>query len=178
MGEPITISHYPSWEHQDRSGEPAAVFGLFERFVLPSPAFNLSQSYRQYQQEKGGNAGAKEASGPWREYCQVYQWRSRHQAYWRHRNAADQEWRQEQVRQYQSQNLDTARLLRFKATEILENFDISQGSPKDAAALLRLASELTEAALDIRDIDKAVSVCHRWGLEVTWPDPLTSEVKS
>jgi hypothetical protein len=175
MVEPIIINHYPVWSIQD--GEPAEKFAWFERFVLPSPAFNLSQSYRQYQQEKGGKSKAQEASGPWREYCQVYQWRSRHQAYWRWKNQNDLEWREEKIRQHQAENLDIARLLRVKATEILESFNPLDAGPKDAAAMLRLASELTEAALDIRDIDKAVSVCHRWGLEVTLPELPSDMIK-
>lgn len=62
-----------------------------------------------------------------------------------------------------------ARLLRQKALQILEAVDPLESSAKDAAALLRLAGELVEKGLDIRDIDRAVSTVTRWGFEVTLP---------
>lgn len=169
MAEPIEVSHHPVWEQQP--DEPAAVFVLFERYFLPSITPNLTDAYRRFISDSGGDhQSVTDVSSQWREYCQVYQWRLRHASYWRYRNHTDQQWREEQIRAYQSENLDTARLLRDKAREILVNFDIDNASPKDAAALLRLAGELVEKGLDIRDIDKAVSTVTRWGFEVSLPD--------
>lgn len=168
MAEPIEIAHYPVWEQQP--DEPAEIFNLFTAYFLPLPRANLVAAYRQFLSNSGNDRqDVGNASSQWREYCDKYQWRLRHASYWRYRNHSDQRWREEQLRQHQAENLDTARLLRDKAREILVNFDIDNASPKDAAALLRLAGELVEKGLDVRDIDKAVSACVRWGFEVSLP---------
>lgn len=131
-------------------------------------------SFKKYKDEIGENSKVNNASSAWRDDAIRFRWKERHQAYWRHRNHTDQQWREEQIRQYQSETLDTARLLRVKAVEILEQFDVANASPKDAAALLRLSDELVATALDWRDIDKAVAAVHRWGLEVI--DPKTEHL--
>lgn len=165
--EQIALETYPVWDKQ--GDEPAEKYQIFERYFLPFPRPNLTGAYRRYLEEKGEKSTVNDANGQWKRDADKFRWKERHQAYWRHRNHSDAEWREEQIRAYQSESLDTARLLRLKAVEILERFSVDDASPKDAAALLRLASELVSEALDWRDIDKAVAAVHRWGLEVVDP---------
>lgn len=82
------------------------------------------------------------------------------------------------MRQYQAENLGTARALRVKALEILAGFDLANASLKDVAALLRLSSELTTTALDIRDLDRSIAACQRAGFEVILPQELTAKLKA
>ncbi|MFN7715359.1 MAG: hypothetical protein ACK5QS_07765 [Pseudanabaenaceae cyanobacterium] len=167
--EPIALESYPVWIKQP--SEPAEKYQIFERYFLPFPRPNLTGAYRRYLEDQGEEGrGVDDANGQWKRDCDRYLWRDRHTAFWRAKNHSDAEWREEQIRQYQSESLDTARLLRLKAGEILENFDVASASPKDAAALLRLAGDLVSDALDWRDIDRAVSACHRWGFEVIQPE--------
>lgn len=166
--EQIALESYPVWDKQGE--EPAEKYQIFERYFLPLPKASLLGAFKRYKDEKGENSSVNNVPSAWRDDCERYRWRDRHTAYWRAKNHSDQQWREEQIRAYQAESLDTARLLRVKAVEILENFDIANASPKDAAALLRLAGDLVSEALDWRDIDKAVAAVHRWGLEVIQPE--------
>jgi len=166
--ETLELQTFPIWSPQP--DEPAEKYQIFERYFLPYSKPSLLAAYKRFLSENGKDEQVCSPSTVWRNDCEVYQWRSRHESFWRWKNQSDMEWRQEQIRVYQAESLDTARLLRVKATEILENFDIANAGPKDAAALLRLSAELTETGLDLRDIDKAVAAVHRWGFEVLSPD--------
>lgn len=165
VDEQLELKHYPAWEPQD--GEPPEKYLIFERFFLASPKASLLGAYRRYRTDKGENGQVNDTPGSWRDDCAKFQWRERHQSFWRWKNQNDAEWRQEQIRLYQSESLDMAGILRFRAQEILENFRMEDASPKDACQMLRLAGELTENALNLGDLDKAYAKLLSAGYEVT-----------
>jgi hypothetical protein len=167
--EVIDLEYYPIWDKQP--SEPEEKFLLFQGFFLPLPRANLLGAFKRYKEQKGEN-GQKIVNVPtsWRDDCEKFQWRQRHTSYWRKRNLEDLERRDERIREYHSECLTTAGLLKQRAEEILNNFDLEQSSPKDACQMLRLAKELTEEALSIKDIDKAAMVLFRAGFEISVPE--------
>ncbi len=143
---------------------------LFQGFFLPLPRANLTEAYRRFISESGGDhQSMRNASSQWRDDCDRYQWREQHTAYWRKKNLEDLERRDERIREYHEECLEKASLLKQKAEEILNNFDLAESSPKDACQMLRLAKELTGEALSLRDIDKAAIVLFRAGFEISVP---------
>jgi hypothetical protein len=166
--EPIALESYPVWDRQ--SSEPEEKFFLFQRYFLPLPKASLLGAFKQYKAEKGENSQINNVPGNWRDDCERYQWRDRHQAYWLKKTWDDQQWRDQKIKEHQATALDTVALLRLKAQEILENLDIDQTTAKDAAALIRLANEMAESALGYGDLDKAVNRIFASGLAVISPD--------
>lgn len=167
--EPIELEYYPVWDRQPT--EPEEKFLLFQRFFLSLPKGNLTEAYRRFISESGGDRQpVRDVSSQWRDDCDRYQWRERHLAYWRKQNLEDRERREERVREYHAECLETANLLKQRAEEILTNFDLAQAGPKDACQLLRLSRELTEEALSLKDLDKAALVVLRNGFEISVPE--------
>jgi hypothetical protein len=167
--EVIELEYYPIWDKQP--SEPEEKFLNFERYFLPQPRANLTGAYRKYLADQGDEGReVDDANGQWKRDCDQYRWRERHLSYWRKKSLEDREQRDERVRQYHSECLDTAALLKSRAEEILNNFDLAESSPKDACQMLRLAKELTEEALSLRDIDKAAMVLFRAGFEISVPE--------
>jgi hypothetical protein len=167
--EAIELEYYPVWDKQP--AEPEEKFLLFQAFFLPLPKANLTEAYRRFISESGGDRqSVRDVSSQWRDDCDRYQWRERHLAYWRKQNLEDRERRDERIREYHGECLETATLLKQRAEEILANFDLAQAGPKDACQMLRLSRELTEEALSLRDLDKAALVIFRNGFQITVPD--------
>jgi hypothetical protein len=167
--EVIELENYPIWTRQPP--EPEEKFLIFQGFFLSLPKANLTEAYRQFVAESGGDRqSVKDVSSQWREDCQKYRWKERHAAYWRKKNLEDLERRDERIRQYHEECLNTASLLKQRAEEILTNFDPAEAGPKDACQLLRLSRELTEEALSLGDLDKAAMTLFRNGFQVGVPD--------
>jgi hypothetical protein len=168
--EPIDLEYYPIWDKQP--SEPEEKFLLFQRFFLPLPKANLTEAYRRFVADSGKEESGRkidDAPGQWKRDCEQYRWRERHTAYWLKKTHENREWREQKIREYQAENLDTAALLKQRAEEILTNFDLAQAGPKDACQMLRLSKELTEEALSLTDLDKAALALFRAGFEITVP---------
>lgn len=167
MSEQIELESYPVWGRQP--SEPESKFLLFQAYFLGLPRPNLTECYRRYQQEKGGDGQVKSVPTAWRQDCDRYRWRERWESHRRAKNQSDREWREEQIRRHHEQDLEAAAELRRRALEILAALDPSAASAKDAAALLRLAGEMTVSALGVTDLDRAIRVVVGAGFEVVEP---------
>lgn len=162
--EPIALESYPVWDRQ--GDEPAEKYQIFERYFLPLPKASLLGAFKRYKEEKGENSQINNVPSAWRDDCERFLWRSRHESYWRWKNETDLQWREEKRREYYAQSLTVAEDLKDKAMEALSQFNLSDISPKDVCAMLRLSRELSEQSLGLSDLNKAVDLCHRWGLSV------------
>jgi hypothetical protein len=165
--EQIALENYPIWNRQ--GDEPAEKYQIFERYFLPYSKPSLLAAYKRFLSENGKDEQVCSPSMTWRNDCEVYQWRSRHESYWRAKNETDLQWREEKRREYYAENLAVASDLTAKSMEALSQFDLSDISPKDVCAMLRLSRELSEQSLGLSDLNKAVDLCHRWGLQVISP---------
>ena len=166
---PIELNDYPLWEIQ--AGEEDKPFERFQKYYLPFPRRSVRGAYSRYLEsqippESPTKDGNRKEWGVW---AKQYRWEERAIAYHRYLAHENLEFFAEKQRELIEKEANLSLKLFNKASQILDLPIDEETSVKDAATLIRAASEIGRKALDMTPIRSALAMIEREGWTVSNP---------